>query len=87
MLVASNLKATGQNCSTQAKAGRVRVTSCSCFSIVDKLLAMKVDIIHYCQQMRFSEETAALSSSKATVSNQIAIYKLDPVLVDGLLRA
>lgn len=43
-------------------------------------------IIGYCQGQRFSEEISALSSRKATVSRQSCIYKLDPILEDGLLR-
>lgn len=43
-------------------------------------------MIKYCQQKRFEEEIASLSSKNAAVSRQSPIYRLDPVLVDGLLR-
>ncbi len=46
----------------------------------------KMAIICYCQQQRFPEEIAALSSGNDTVSKQSAIYRLDPWLDNGLLR-
>lgn len=43
-------------------------------------------IIQYCQQQRFGEEIAALSSGETTVSRQSVIYRLDPYLDNGILR-
>lgn len=53
---------------------------------VDDLSEAEAAVIKYCQQKRFEEEIASLSSKKAAVSRQSPIYRLDPVLVDGLLR-
>ncbi len=52
----------------------------------EDLMEAEMAIICYCQQQRFPEEIAALSSRKDTVSKQSAIYKLDPWLDNGLLR-
>lgn len=41
-------------------------------------------IIGYCQQQRFATEVPTLLSEKGTVSRQSSIYKLDPILEDGL---
>lgn len=53
---------------------------------VDKLSEAEALVISYCQQQQFKEETAALPSKKAAVNCRSPIYRLDPVLVDGLLR-
>ena len=53
---------------------------------VDDLLEAENAVVRYCQQQQFKEEIAALSSTKAAVSRQSSLYKLDPVLVDGLVR-
>ena len=50
------------------------------------LLEAELAIIQYCQQQRFGEEIAALSFGKATVSRHSVLYRLDPYLVNGLLR-
>ncbi len=55
--------------------------------LAEDLMEADMAIICYCQQQRFPEEIAALSSGKDTVSKQSAIYKLDPRLDNGLLRA
>lgn len=52
----------------------------------DYLLEAELAIIRYCQQQRFGEEIATLSSGKATVSRQSIIYRLNPYLDNGLLR-
>lgn len=52
----------------------------------EDLMEAELAIICYCQQQRFPEEIAALSSGKDVVSKQSAIYKLDPWLDNGLLR-
>lgn len=43
-------------------------------------------VIGYCQQQRFATEISSLLSEKRTVSRQSSIYKLDPILENGLLR-
>ena len=43
-------------------------------------------IIGYCQQQRFATEISSLLSEKGIVSKQSCIYKLDPILENGLLR-
>lgn len=53
---------------------------------VKDLVAAETAVVIYCQQQQFQEEIAALSSMKATVSRQSPLYRLDPVLVDGVLR-
>lgn len=53
---------------------------------LDDLLGAEGAIIRYCQRQRFGEEMSALSSGKGSVSRQSPIYRLDPVLEDGLLR-
>jgi len=42
-------------------------------------------VICYCQQQRFAPEISSLLSEKHTVSRQSSIYKLDPILENGLL--
>lgn len=49
-------------------------------------MKIEVAIIRYCPQLRFQEEIAVLSSSRATVICYSSIYRLDPGLEDGLLR-
>ena len=83
---ADNLKTTGHPSATQVTTPKAKVTSGSCILTVDELSEAEMAIIRYCQQLRFSEEIAALTSCKATVSRQSSIYRLDPVLNDGLLR-
>ncbi|GAA6087678.1 uncharacterized protein LOC121815834 [Tachysurus ichikawai] len=53
---------------------------------VEDLMEAELAIICYCQQQRFPEEIAALSSGKNTVSKHSIIYKLDPWLDNGFLR-
>lgn len=62
------------------------VVTSPCALTVDELSQAEVAIIRYCQQLRFQEEITALSSPRSTVSRHSSIYKLDPVLEDGLLR-
>lgn len=51
------------------------------------LLEAELAIIRFCQQQRFGEEVATLSSGKGSVSRHSSIYRLDPYLDDkGLLR-
>lgn len=49
------------------------------------LVEAELAIIRYCQQQRFQDEISSLLSER-TVSRQSSIYKLDPILEDGLLR-
>ncbi|XP_030596228.1 uncharacterized protein LOC115787620 [Archocentrus centrarchus] len=49
------------------------------------LLEAELVIICYCQQQRFGDEISSLSN-KGTVSRQSSIYRLDPILEDGMLR-
>lgn len=65
---------------------RATVTSTKGKLTLDDLLEAEVAIIRYCQQQKFSEEIAALSSGRGTVSRRSPIYRLDPVLEDELLR-
>ncbi len=51
-----------------------------------ELFEAELAIIQYCQQQRFAEEIAALSSGKTTVSKHSVLYRLDPYLDNGLLR-
>ena len=83
---ADNLKTTGHPSATQVTVPRDKVTSSSCIFTVDELSEAEMATIRYCRQLRFSEEIAALSSSKATVSRQSSLYRLDAVLDDGLFR-
>lgn len=43
-------------------------------------------IIQYCQMDRFSDEITALKKGTSGVRKSSHIYKLDPVLKEGLLR-
>ena len=52
----------------------------------DDLVEAETSIIRFAQQERFPDEFAALSSGKCEVKKQSTIYKLDPILKDGLLR-
>lgn len=67
-------------------SSQTRTTISSCVLTVDELLEAEEAIIRYCQQVRFQEEITALSSGRCTVSRHSSIYRLDPVLEDGLLR-
>ncbi len=51
----------------------------------DDLLEAETNIIHFAQQERFPDEFAALSG-KCAVRKESTIYKLDPILDNGLLR-
>lgn len=51
----------------------------------DDLMKAKVAIIQYCQQERFADEITALKSG-VTVKRKSDIFKLNPVLENGLLR-
>lgn len=53
---------------------------------LDDLCEAELAIIQYCQQQRFSEEIAKLSSENGAVSRQSILYKLDPRLDGRLLR-
>lgn len=43
--------------------------------------------IQFCQREKFSMEIASLESGKSKIRKNSAIYKLNPILEDGLLRA
>lgn len=51
----------------------------------DDLMRAEIVIIRYCQQERFSDEIIALKAG-ATVKKKSDIFRLDPVLENGLLR-
>lgn len=53
---------------------------------LEDILEAEVAIIRYCQQQKFGEEIAALSSGRETVSRRSSIYRLSPVWEDNLLR-
>ncbi|XP_054869314.1 uncharacterized protein LOC129349591 [Amphiprion ocellaris] len=52
---------------------------------VDDLRQAELDIIRYCQQIKFQEEISALQR-KETVKKGSRIYKLNPQLQEGILR-
>lgn len=53
---------------------------------LDDTLTAESAIIQYCQLERFSGEIAALKAGTSGVKKSSHIYKLDPVLENGLLR-
>lgn len=83
---AKHTENTRQDSSMQAERQRVTVVPRSYILTLDDPLEVEVAIICYSQRQRFSEKIYALSSRKATVSRQSSIYRLDPILEDGLLR-
>ncbi len=52
----------------------------------DDLWRAENAIIRFTQRQRFPDELAVLSSGKGEVKKNSPIYKLDPILEDGLLR-
>ncbi|PWA32804.1 hypothetical protein CCH79_00018048 [Gambusia affinis] len=50
------------------------------------LLEAELAIVRYCQQQRFEDEISCLLSKTGTGGRQSSIYKLDPILDNGLLR-
>lgn len=54
--------------------------------LLEDLTEAETAIISFCQQERFPEEIAALNSSNPEIPRSSNIYKLDPVLENGLLR-
>ncbi|XP_056272956.1 uncharacterized protein LOC130195451 [Pseudoliparis swirei] len=84
--VVHHLEDTSQNRSKRAaKRQRVTAESNRMILTLDDLIGAEI-AIRYCQGQSHSEEISDLSSRKATVSQQSPVYKLDPILEDGLLR-
>lgn len=52
----------------------------------DDLTRAETAIVRFTQQQRYQEEFAVLTSGKGEVKRESSIYKLDPILKDGLLR-
>ncbi|KAK0131615.1 hypothetical protein N1851_033674 [Merluccius polli] len=52
----------------------------------DDLMRAETAIIYFAQQQRYPEELAALNSGKGEIKRESSIYKLDPIVKDGLLR-
>jgi len=81
------LEATGNVQADQRE--RVKVTSITSKQDIltpKDLEKAELAIVRYCQQQRFQDEITSLLSEKGTVSRQSTIYKLDPILEDGILR-
>ncbi|XP_014828361.1 PREDICTED: uncharacterized protein LOC106907277 isoform X2 [Poecilia mexicana] len=53
---------------------------------LEDLTQAETAIISFCQRERFPDEFAALTSRNSEIPRSSPIYKLDPVLQDGLLR-
>lgn len=70
----------------QVKGQRAAVTLRSNILTPRDLLEAELAIVRYCQQYRFAGEISSLLSEKGTVNRQSSIYRLDPILEDGLLR-
>lgn len=80
------LKGTKTLQSSKTSGQVFRATPRDSILTVKDLVEAETAVVIYCQQQQFQEEIAALSSMKATVSRQSPLYRLDPVLVDGVLR-
>ncbi|KAI7802084.1 hypothetical protein IRJ41_024663 [Triplophysa rosa] len=74
-----------QNALVQANCRVENTTGGQTLSAED-LMEAELAIICYCQQQRFPEEIAAMSSRKDLVSKQSVIYRLDPWLDNVFLR-
>lgn len=83
--VADYPKETSQDGLNNAEGQRGTVTSRSGILTLEDQLEAEIAIIRYCQQQRFKEEISVLLS-KAAVSRRSSIYRLDPMVEEGLLR-
>ncbi len=52
----------------------------------DDLHNAEMEIVRFCQQQRFQKEISLLEKGASSVQTNSDIYRLDPVLQDGLLR-
>ncbi|XP_073718621.1 uncharacterized protein [Misgurnus anguillicaudatus] len=75
-----------KNSGFQSEASKVTAIPTSFGLTLDDLLRAEAAIIRYCQRRKFNEEISALSSGKFTVNRQSPIYRLNPILDNGLLR-
>ncbi len=53
---------------------------------VDELEQAEIELIRFTQREKFADEIATLQKNKAPVKRSSSIYKLDPMLQDGVLR-
>ncbi len=79
-------KASGNTQTGHVERQKAKLTQGRSVLMPNDLLEAESAIIRYCQRQRFQDEISSLMSERRTVSRQSSIYKLDPVLEDGLLR-
>nr|XP_054607751.1 uncharacterized protein LOC129167238 [Nothobranchius furzeri] len=70
----------------QENTKRAREAVCTQTLSVNDLFKAESAIIWYCQSKRFKEEISTLESGASVVKTRSNIYKLDPILKNGLLR-
>lgn len=74
-----------QHLSSEHKAEVIKALACSSLLTVEELAKAEFEIIKFCQRRRFSDERISLQTDTSVRKNS-SIYKLSPVLEDGILR-
>lgn len=85
-VLSSGLELPQQNKKVEEEMHRFRATLRNQTLSPEDVGAAERAIIRYCQQDKFNDKIAALKNGTSRVKKNSHLYKLDPVLRNGLLR-